>query len=30
MYGSDQIKEKIKKDSNLKKEVQEILKDLNL
>ena len=30
MYGSDQIKEKIKKDSNLKKEVQEILMDLNL
>ena len=30
MYGSDQIKEKIKKDSNLKKQFLEILKDLNL
>ena len=30
MYGSDQIKEKIKKDFNLKKEVNEILNELGL
>ena len=30
MYGSDQIKEKVKKDSNLKKEINEILNELGL
>ena len=30
MYGSDQIKEKIKKDFNLKKEINEILNELGL